>query len=241
MAGKIWRYDSYDLRKYQPGDINYFVDIGANIGSTSLMAKILNPTARVVAFEPSPEIYKRLEQNMWQWKKAGIECYNIAIGDGKDMCLIAGKHSGMHRMCTGEEKQWWPDEQIMIPSKTLKSIFEDYKIPTSDTFILKMDCEGGERFLLSEQQEEEALDIVRQSVQTMFEIHIPFGGTGEQWNLWFKKVSDTHELRIKIKDGKEDAFRYRYLPIEDFAYNRGNHEIELMNKKWIGPYPGKWK
>lgn len=245
MAGKIWRYDSYDLRKFAPGEINYFIDIGANLGATSLMAKILNPTARVFAFEPSPDIYNILIGNMKQWMNTGIECHNVALGDGSELCLEPmGNHgSGMHRFHTEQDKQWWPEEHIMVPSKTLSSIFQDYNIPLTDTFLLKIDCEGGERFLLSDEQKQDSLEIIRKSVQTMFEIHIPFGGTGEQWNNWFKKVSDTHELRIKIKEGTKESgmYRYRYVLCEEFSFSRGKHEVELVNKNWVGPYPGRGK
>ena len=37
---------SYDLRKFSPNEILYFVDIGSNVGTTSIMAKILNPFAK---------------------------------------------------------------------------------------------------------------------------------------------------------------------------------------------------
>lgn len=243
MAGKIWRYDGYDLRKFKPGEINYFVDIGANVGTTSIMAKILNPTARIIALEPSPQTYKILVANMKQWAPTGIECYNVALGDGEDMCLIPRKHSGMHRFCTENEKQWWPEEHAMTPSKTLAKIFEDYNIPLSDTFILKIDCEGGERFLLSGEQEEQALQIVRHSVQTMFEIHMPFGGTGKQWNSWFKKLSDTHELRFKtVEHSKENGtYKYIYIPCNEFIYEKGFKEVLLINRAWIGSDDGKHK
>ena len=74
MAGKIWRYDCYDIRKFDPGDIDTFLDIGANCGRTSLQAKVLNPTARVISIEPCINTFEILQANMLQWLKTGIEC-----------------------------------------------------------------------------------------------------------------------------------------------------------------------
>ncbi len=242
MAGKVFRYDCYDLRKFKPGDISTFIDIGANIGSVSLMAKVLNPTARVIALEPCEMTFNKLTENMAQWMNTGIECYNVALGDGSDLCL-AKKHSlhnsGLNKFYAEEEKQWWPSEdREMAPSKSLADIFKDYDISVSEPYIIKIDSEGGERFLL---QQQETIDLVRGSVQAVFEIHLGFGGTGEQWREWIQNLSDTHELRIGQWEGEEDdeLRKYRYIPHEDFLFTKKNHAVELINRDWVGPWPGR--
>ncbi len=236
MAGKIWRYDSYDLRKFQPGDISTFIDIGACIGHITIMAKILNPTARIIAFEPYIETFNVLARNMRSWRREGIECHNIALGDGTGLCFIKGSHKGVHRFCTIDEKEFWPDDPIIVQSKTLANIFKDYKISTSEPYIIKIDCEGGERFLL---QQEDDLEIIRGSVQTAMEIHLDFGGTGEQWKECLNTFKDSHELRIRKWEGRENSWRSRYIPCAEFPFIKGRREIELVNRDWIGPWPGR--
>ncbi len=62
------------------------VDVGANIGAmTSLMARRVGPTGRVVAFEPHPEIVEQLVANVNRWKRdpavARIDVHALALSD----------------------------------------------------------------------------------------------------------------------------------------------------------------
>lgn len=226
MAGKIHRYDCYDLRKFGPEDIGVFLDIGAQIGSTTIQARILNAAARVIALEPCRETFEILETNMKYWN---TECYNVALGPGNPMCFIQKGSSGLNRFVDENDKQWWPEDvPYMTESKTLVQMFVDYNIQTDVPYIIKIDCEGGERYIL---REEGALDLIRGSVMTVMEIHIGFGGTSEQWTQWFKKLSDTHDLLLagwqKGKDGK----KYVYVPCDTLPI-KGRYQIELMNKSW---------
>jgi len=53
MAGKIHYYDTYDLRKFlkiSPYCIDGLIDIGANVGSVSIMGRLLFPAARIIGF-----------------------------------------------------------------------------------------------------------------------------------------------------------------------------------------------
>jgi FkbM family methyltransferase len=229
MAGKIHYYDCYDLRKFKPHDIKAFVDIGANVGTTVIMARILNPQAKVVALEPCKETFDILERNMQYWQ---TECYNVAFGPGTPMNFVPRSQSGMHRFVddSDEEKQWWKDTYT-IESKTLVQIFEEYKIPTSEPYIIKVDCEGGERFLL---EEVEAWNLIRSSVQTMFEIHLSFGGTFDQWNEWFKKFEDTHELRLgHWVDKGTPQRRYVYTPVDQLPSPKGTPQMSLVDRDWV--------
>jgi len=234
MAGKIWRYDCYDLRKFKPGDIDVFIDIGANVGSTSLQAKVLNPTARIISFEPDKEIFKWLK-NIEIW---GLECHNIALGNGSPMCCHIRGGSGEHRFYSDDEKDWWPEDSYTIESKTTKQIFEDYDVSLDKNYIIKIDCEGGERFWL--QNQEEAIKYVSNSVQTMMELHMGIGGKMEQWNEFFKQLRDTHELRLggwKYKNTPKR--RWEFTTCDEIAIKKGYVSVELVNRDWVGPWPGK--
>lgn len=51
------------LKGLRPGDV--FVDIGANIGMTMLVAaRCVGPSGRVIAFEPNPRVYQRLTDHI---------------------------------------------------------------------------------------------------------------------------------------------------------------------------------
>ena len=131
MAGKIWKYDCYDLRKFDPYEINYFFDIGTNTGIVALQAKVLYPKVKVIGIEPAKDTFEMLKNNIKQWKSTEIELcdvelYNIALGDGGLMNMHRkGKAGcGMNKFYSEKEKHKWTENQeYIIKSKTIKDFY----------------------------------------------------------------------------------------------------------------------
>jgi FkbM family methyltransferase len=240
MAGKIHKMDPYNLRRFKFWEISTVLDIGAHIGSTAIMAKILNPHARVIALEPCKETFEILERNMQYWE---VECHNIAFGPGTPMCFIHKKSSGMNKFVDESEKEYWPPPEkyeYMVDSKTLSQIFYEYEIDRTKPFIIKMDCEGGERYLV---RDPSAIDLVRNCDMLMVEIHFNFpwnfGGTVEEWLNLVQDISDTHELRLG-RHHKDGATQYIYVPPEELTadlkewfYGRKRHLVQFLNRKLL--------
>lgn len=69
------------LKAYlKPGD--FFVDVGANIGLFSLVAaKLVGPSGRVYAFEPTGRIYERLVINSMLNGFECMACFRLALSD----------------------------------------------------------------------------------------------------------------------------------------------------------------
>lgn len=69
------------LKAYlKPGDL--FVDVGANIGLFSLVAaKLVGPSGRVYAFEPTGRIYERLAINRMLNGFECMACFRLALSD----------------------------------------------------------------------------------------------------------------------------------------------------------------
>src|SRR3990172_5195432 len=61
------------LKKQPPGTV--FLDVGANIGYYVKLA--VKRAALVVAFEPNPAIFRRLEE----LSSEKVRCFNIALGE----------------------------------------------------------------------------------------------------------------------------------------------------------------
>ena len=244
MAGKNWYFDCYDFRKYSVGEIDTFIDIGGNNGSVSMMMKILQPRAKFVVIEPCIENFKDIQKKLLCWRGINIDAYNVAFGDGNLMCFKRSGHAGMHKFYSEKEKEmgWWPENyEYTVESKTLSQIFSDYNVPIDKSYIIKMDIEGGERFVL--EQEEETLGLFRGSVQVSMELHLGLGGTGEQWNNFFQKLADTHELRIGgyTHDKRDPKAKYMFTTASSFLGTSGFHTVELVNRDWTGPFPGRGK
>jgi FkbM family methyltransferase len=218
MSGNIWSYDNYDLRKYTPGSIDYFLDIGGCVGTTAVLFKALVPQAKVFSLEPCVEDFKTMSKVAGFW---GVRCYNMALGDGKPMWFDK-KHIGAHRFYTGDEKQWWPKEGYFVESSTFCQLFRDFGI--HGRYIIKVDTEGGERFLL---REPGAIDIIRGSVQFNMEYHNKFGGKREEWRDWFANFKDTHNLFHRTRELV--GLRYVYISV-DMPVETWRSEYVLVKK-----------
>ncbi len=92
VGGAIWRLGLYDLavsetlwRLIEPGDVA--IDAGANLGyMTSIMALRAGAAGRVLAFEPHPDVCRRLRDNVAAFQErcpslAPIEVVASALGE----------------------------------------------------------------------------------------------------------------------------------------------------------------
>ncbi len=109
----------------------YIVDIGANSGVYALVAKSINPNAKVFAFEPQPMFYKRLLKNV-EINNFNIACYNYAISDVNDSIII-GNYAESNKF-------------INVTAITLDAFIESQSIPKID--LMKIDVEMHEPFVL---------------------------------------------------------------------------------------------
>jgi FkbM family methyltransferase len=57
------------------------LDVGAHVGFFSLLAGHANPRARVVAFEPLPPLFARLQANVVRNRLKNVACVRSAVGD----------------------------------------------------------------------------------------------------------------------------------------------------------------
>ena len=213
-SGDIWTYDMYDWRKFYPNKIDYFLDIGGCVGTASVFFKSICPRANVIAIEPCIEDYELMKVSAGTWD---VRCYNMALGNGEKMCFGRVARKG-HRFYTAAEKRWWPKEpEYFVESKTLSQLFKHFKI--RKRYIIKVDAEGGERFILDDK---DCIEIVRNSAQFNIEIHRGFGGDRELWRDWFALFKDTHRLvgRTLEKDGAKSCFV----------------DVDIPSTRWRGEY-----
>ncbi len=64
------------------------IDVGAHIGAFSLTAARVNPDGLVVAFEPVPKIFARLERNLHLNEATNVLAVNAAAGKSDGRALI---------------------------------------------------------------------------------------------------------------------------------------------------------
>lgn len=137
------------------------IDIGANVGIFTMAVKLKAPKATVYAFEPIPDTFQVLEQNVRLLGCSDIHLYNVAIGsqDHVEKAFTFFPHmpgnSTAIPVLKDEQKQVMDQrfgkelsdflnqsETRVVQVRTLSSVIREQGITSVD--FLKVDVEGGE-------------------------------------------------------------------------------------------------
>jgi len=140
-GGKKQGGGGYGVYLARLSEESVIVDIGANIGAFSLYAAWKLPKSRIFAYEPGPDNYRFLCENIrLNSLSARVTAFPLAVGgqNGEQMFNINKTRSVDHGFysssnCSGA---------IPVPVVTLEKVFRDNSLNTVD--LLKLDCEGAE-------------------------------------------------------------------------------------------------
>jgi FkbM family methyltransferase len=128
----------------KPGDVVW--DIGANVGIyTELFCKWVGPEGRVVAFEPNPEPFARMQQRLLDCPWLTLE--NVALGprDELSTLVIDGAHTSGHVLRNDLETKQPGNSLVSVQVTTGDNVCRRIgKCPT----VLKIDVEGFEEEVL---------------------------------------------------------------------------------------------
>ncbi|MXP44561.1 FkbM family methyltransferase [Allopontixanthobacter sediminis] len=122
-----------------------FVDVGANLGLMTLHAsRIVGPEGKVVAFEPHPETYRRLIQNIELNNCSNVQPLQMAAGSGKSEAQIYDVPS----VNIGRASLIRPDVDYR-PAGQVKVSTLDEELDGQRVQFLKIDVEGFEAEVLA--------------------------------------------------------------------------------------------
>ncbi len=158
-----------------------FLDFGSNLGIYSLVANNNQNCNFILAFDPLPDIKKKINENFKLNKVKGI-FYNVGIYNKniKKKFYISKNHSGASSIIKSKNT----DDYIEVALKNyffLKKIISRYK---SNNYIIKIDVEGAEHIIINELEKS---NILKNTQSIFIEIRNP--------NLSFKKKSIKAQLR----------------------------------------------
>ena len=188
--------DIYHIRQYQEGYFDTIFDIGAHIGVFSLFMRMRHPNAKIIAVEPCRETCKYLRQNL---TGLGINIEEIALGDGSQLYFSPREHSHSHRFVSR------PNENYAVPSMTLPELFAKYR-PTH-RYMLKIDCEGGERSLIGDLK---AHEILANAKQISIEVHFGYFEdrlSWEEYDEWIRTIPN-HSVGYHFSSRKVGVGNY---------------------------------
>lgn len=144
--------DEYRIKELAEGDkeIEYIVDLGANVGMASLQFQTFFPNAKILVCEPEPECMKFAKLNT---ENKLIYVEEAIIGDDRkevtfNVCKWAGNGhvDGNFRWDLFEPMGSKLDHKITVPASTLKDLIDKHNFPRID--LLKIDTEGMESQIL---------------------------------------------------------------------------------------------
>jgi FkbM family methyltransferase len=134
-------------RLTEPGDLA--IDAGANIGyMASILGVRVGPNGRVLCFEPNPEVFRSLRENVANWRKDGrcgtFDLHQAALGKEPGKALL---HMN-DWFLTNRGTAWISDQvqsgkelrQIEVPLRKLDEVLDQ----TVTIGVMKMDVQGQE-------------------------------------------------------------------------------------------------
>ena len=133
---------SFLLHYLRPGDL--FVDIGANIGSFSVLASSA-VGANTICFEPMPSTFDSLIDNININRLATrVVPINAAVGAINGTVLMVADQDTMNHIILGSD---YLGEKVIVPVVTLDGVLQEQnqKVPT----MIKIDVEGFETDVLT--------------------------------------------------------------------------------------------
>jgi FkbM family methyltransferase len=125
------------------------IDAGANIGyMASILGVRVGPNGRVICFEPNPEVFRSLRENVENWRKDGrcgaFDLHQAALGKEPGKALL---HMN-DWFLTNRGTAWISDQvesgkelrHIEVPVRNLDEVLDE----TATIGVMKMDVQGQE-------------------------------------------------------------------------------------------------
>ncbi|MEO5910953.1 MAG: FkbM family methyltransferase [Pelobium sp.] len=146
----------FDQQCYQlplkPKSVHYIIDLGANIGLSTIYFSKIYPNAQIAFVEPIPENFLLTQKNL-KANNITAHGYRNAISIYNDSIkMTLGDNDYGHKVSNipfGKELQ--TINEVTVQGITINEIIKQLKFPKID--LIKIDIEGYEGILLSEQLE----------------------------------------------------------------------------------------
>ena len=139
--GELFEPAIADIYGIRNGKWDVIIDVGSNIGGFSALAAFYHPKARIVAFEPNPEMEPYFNKNMEINNLLNIELVCSPLtGDGREVVFSTQENAGSSGLFLEGGQN-----PIKMKSETLDIVdFTDTR-----SVFFKLDCEGAEAEIIN--------------------------------------------------------------------------------------------
>jgi FkbM family methyltransferase len=131
------------------------LDCGSNIGMSILLFKKMYPQARILGFEPDPDTFRILQQNIDQNRLKDVTLYQCALSGAEATIgfYVNAEKSGSPAMSMHKERT--NGKRISVPGRKLSSFISE------EVDLLKIDVEGAEEAIVSELAASGKLQLIK--------------------------------------------------------------------------------
>ncbi len=137
-------------------------DLGSHIGLSILYFKMNYPNAKIVGFEPNPNIFPLLEENICCNNLQDVDLHNIALGNTDEIRDFHIDNQYDAFSTSGFKPNAWNGTQSTISISVKTEKLSRYINNHID--LLKMDIEGAEKEVLMELEKEDKLKYIKNIV-----------------------------------------------------------------------------
>ncbi|HJR58741.1 MAG TPA: FkbM family methyltransferase [Vicinamibacterales bacterium] len=135
----LWQISFHAVYPLRPTD-DVIIDAGANVGLFTCWAASRNPRASIVAVEPSPENFKRLQEHLRLNRlEQRVQALQVALGSDRTTAWLSTTASAGQMLHLTDQSTPQAVAVEAIPLADLLS-----QVPQRQIDFLKMDIEGSE-------------------------------------------------------------------------------------------------
>lgn len=115
----------------------YVVDIGANIGQWTAAVRLFCPSAEILAVEPDPDVFTRLQANVGAMR--GVTCRATAAGAAASSGVLYRHELSLMSSLHPEGRRYDPSDTVEVAVDTIDNLVGPRPVD-----LLKIDVEGAE-------------------------------------------------------------------------------------------------
>lgn len=191
----------YDFESSRPRPL--VIDGGSSIGVSILYFKHRYPQARVIGFEPDPELFRLLSENVEQNRLRDVTLVNAGLAGEAGTLPFAPGASLEGRLLSSDtpKPESGHGESVAVPVHCLSGYIEE------EVDFIKLNIEGQELPVLREVEARGKLALVRELV---LEYH-GWGGQDQRLAA-ILELLDRNRFRYRVHDFDEETGRASWPP-----------------------------
>lgn len=173
-------------------DTSVIFDLGSHIGLSILYFKMNYPNAKIIGFEPNPNVFPLLEENIYCNNIQDVELHNIALGNTKEIREFHIDNQYDAFSTSGFKPNAWNGEQSTTSISVKTEKLSKYVNTPID--LVKMDIEGAEKEVLTELEQSDKLRYIKNIIIECHDVDITDTLKQNSFNVIEKKDPEEKNL-----------------------------------------------